>query len=163
ARRGEIGDLRWDEVKLNDAMIELPATRMKNGKPHVVPLSPPALAILSKRERNGRNHVFGRGTSGFQGWSRSRKALDKATAGERPSWVLHDLRRLVSTTMHDEFGIAPHVVERCLAHVGHQSGIAGTYNKAEYLIEKRRALVRWAEWVDEVVTGKPTQTQVVHL
>jgi integrase len=163
ARRGEIGDLLWDEVKLNDAVIELPAARMKNGRPHVIPLSQPALAILSKRQRNGRDHVFGRGKSGFQGWSRARKALDEAIAGER--WVLHDLRRLVSTVMHDKLGIAPHVVERCLAHVGHQSGVAGTYNKAEYIVEKRRALERWAEWVDGVVTDQPSKAsaQVVHL
>jgi integrase len=155
--------LLWDEVKLNDAVIELPAARMKNGKPHVIPLSPPVLAILSKRPRNGRDHVFGRGKSGFQGWSRSRKALDEAIAGER--WVLHDLRRLVSTIMHDKLGIPPHIVERCLAHVGHQSGVAGTYNKAEYIVEKRRALERWAEWVDGVVTGQPSKAsaQVVHL
>jgi integrase len=44
ARRGEIGDLQWSEVNLDAAVIEIPAVRMKNGKPHVVPLSGPALA-----------------------------------------------------------------------------------------------------------------------
>jgi integrase len=136
---------------------------MKNGKPHVIPLTEPAIEILRKRQRNGRDHVFGSGTSGFQGWSRTRKALDEAIAGERPDWVLHDLRRLASTTMHDELGIPPHIVERCLAHVGHQSGVAGTYNKAEYIVEKRRALERWAEWVDAVVSGKPAKARVVKL
>jgi hypothetical protein len=65
--------------------------------------------------------------------------------------------------MHDKLGIAPHVVERCLAHVGHQSGVAGTYNKAEYIVEKRRALERWAEYVDAVVTGKSVKAQIVRL
>jgi integrase len=162
-RRGEIGGLRWDEVDLEEAVIEIPGARMKNGKPHVVPLSKPALVILAKRQRNGRDHVFGRGSSGFQGWSHRRRALDDGIAGKRPDWVLHDLRRLASTVMHDKLGIPPHIVERVLAHVGHQSGIAGTYNKAEYLTEKRRALERWGQWVEGVVTGEPAETKVIQL
>jgi integrase len=163
ARRGEIGDLRWDEIDFDRATIELPAARMKNGRPHLIPLSEPALAILRKRQRNGRDHVFGSGTSGFQGWSRGRKALDKAIAGERPDWVLHDLRRLASTVMHETLAIPPHIVEHCLSH--HQRGISATYNRAEYINEKRRALERWADYVDGVVTGRPSkaQAQVVHL
>jgi integrase len=58
-RRGEIGGLRWDEIDLDQGVIEIPATRMKNGKPHLIPLSGPALAILKKRKRNGRDQVFG--------------------------------------------------------------------------------------------------------
>jgi len=67
--------------------------------------------------------------------------------------VLHDLRRFASTTMHDKLGIQPHIVERLLAHVGHQGGTAGAYNRAAYSAEKRRALERWAEYVDAVVSG----------
>src|SRR5262249_2302513 len=154
-RRAEIGDLRWDEIDFDDRLIEIPAARMKNNRPHVIPLSKSALAILRKRQRNGRDHVFGRSQSGFQGWSPARKALDEAIAGERPDWVLHDLRRLASTNMDEKLAVQPHVVERVLAHVGHQSGVRGTYNRAEYIDEKRRALERWAEWVDSVVPGKP--------
>jgi integrase len=162
ARRGEIGDLQWQEVDLDAALIEIPAARMKNGKPHVVPLSGPALAILRRRQRTG-DYVFGRG-KGFQGWSAAREALDKAIAGPRPDWVLHDFRRLASTTMHDKLGIAPHIVERVLAHVGHQGGVAGTYNRAEYLSEKRRALERWSDYVIAAVTGeRPGSARVVQL
>jgi integrase len=162
-RRGEIGDLRWDEIDFDAATVDIPASRMKNGKPHLIPLSEPALAILKKRQRNGRDHVFGRGASGFQGWSWRRKNLDARIAGGRPTWVLHDLRRLASTMMHDKLGIQPHIVEAVLAHVGHRSGVAGTYNKASYLAEKRRALERWAEYVDAVVTGEPLKAKVVQL
>jgi hypothetical protein len=34
-------------------------------------------------------------------------------------------------------------------HVGHKSGVAGVYNKAQYLDEKRRALERWAKFITE--------------
>jgi integrase len=162
-RRHEIGDLRWDEIDIDAATIDIPAARMKNNRPHLIPLSEPVLAILKKRQRNEREHVFGCGTSGFQGWSRRRKDLDARIVGKRPTWVLHDLRRLASTTMHEQLGLQPHIVERVLAHIGHQAGIAGKYNKADYIVEKRRALERWAEYVDAVVSGVPSKRKVVHL
>ena len=163
ARRGEIGSLRWDEIDFDDAVIEIPAARMKNGKPHLIPLSAPALEILTRRPRNRRDYVFGRSPAGFAGWAWRRKMLDESIASPRPDWVLHDLRRLASTVMHDKLGIQPHIVERVLAHIGHQSGIAGTYNKADYRDDKRRALERWAEYVDAVVTGKSVKAQIVRL
>jgi integrase len=163
-RRNEIGDLRHDEVDLDAAQIEIPAARMKNGKPHLIPLSEPALAILRKRQRTRQDYVFGQGgATGFNSWGKRRKALDARIGGPRPSWVLHDLRRLASTVMHEKLGVQPHIVERVLAHVGHQSGTAGVYNKAEYIDDKRRALERWADWVMTVVTGKPAKARVVQL
>jgi integrase len=164
ARRGEVGDLCWGEINLDAALIEIPAARMKGGRSHLIPLSSSALEILQRRPRNDREHVFGRGESGFRGWSRARETLDTHFGEPRQQWVLHDWRRKLSTVMHDQLGIQPHIVERCLAHVGHQAGVAGTYNKAEYMTEKRRALEHWAEWVDGVVTGKPAKAaKVVHL
>jgi integrase len=163
-RRNEIGDLQWDEIDLDAAKIEIPAARMKNGKPHLIPLSDPALTILRKRQRARQDYVFGRGgVAGFRGWSQRRRALDARIAGARPDWVLHDLRRLASTVMHEKLGVQPHIVERVLAHVGHQSGVAGVYNVAEYIDEKRRALERWAEYIDAVVTGKSVKAQIVRL
>src|SRR5262249_24122634 len=117
ARRTEIGGLRWDEVRLDTAEIEIPATRMKNGRPHLIPLSAPVLAILKHRQRT-RDHVLGRGVTGFSGWAKRRKALDARIGSPRPNWTLHDFRRLASTVMHDKLGVPPHVVERILAHVG---------------------------------------------
>jgi integrase len=172
ARRAEIGDLSWDEVDLDAAVIELPATRMKGGHPHTIPLSSPALAILAARAPNGRGFVFGRGRAGFVGWSSAKRTLDERIAAARkaagiaepmPAWVLHDLRRLASTVMHDQLAVPPHVVESVLSHTGHKAGVAGTYNKADYAVEKRRALERWAAWVDEVVTGKQPAKKVIRL
>jgi hypothetical protein len=84
-------------------------------------------------------------------------------AGKRPNWVLHDFRRLFSTVAHGRLGIQPHIVEAVLAHVGHRAGVAGTYNKADYIDEKRRALQRWAQYVAMVTTGEAAPGKVVKL
>jgi integrase len=163
ARKSEIGGLTWNEIDLVKAQIDIPSARMKNKKPHLIPLSAPALAVLQKRQRGDGEHVFGRGTRGFQGWSWGRLDLNSRIAGPRPTWVLHDFRRLISTVMHERLAVQPHIVERVLAHVGHQAGVAGTYNRSDYIVEKRRALERWAEYVESVVTGKPAKETVVQL
>jgi integrase len=155
-RRDEIGSLRWSEVNTDKALVSLPAERTKNGRPHDVPLSPEALAILKARPRlAGREYVFG--ANGFAGWSNCKRELDAriAAKGAISPWRLHDLRRTVSTRMHDELGIAPHIVEAVLNHVsGHKGGVAGTYNHAQYVKQKAVALARWAEHLGAIVEGR---------
>ena len=156
-RRDEIGALRWSEVDFDKAVIALPAERTKNSRPHDVPLSPEALAILKARPRvAGRDCIFASGANGFLGWSNYKVALDAriATKGTIPPWRLQDLRRTVSTRMHDELGIAPHIVEAVLNHVsGHRAGVAGVYNRALYAKDKAVALARWAEHLGAIVGG----------
>jgi integrase len=140
-RAAEIGSLQWSEVK--DGRIELPSDRTKNKRPHNVPLSDPARAILEPLRMIGRTHVFGRTDSrGFKGWGVSKQRLD-ARIGVT-DWVVHDLRRTVATRMA-ELGVQPHIVEAVLNHVsGHKAGVAGIYNRATYDKEKRIALDLWA-------------------
>jgi integrase len=177
ARREEIGGLRWSEIDLAEGVITLPPERTKNHREFEIILSPPALAILKSRPRltwpdgSSCDLVFGRGARGFSDWVGSKADLDgrieavrKARAADAmPAWTLHDIRKLVSTTLHDTLRTAPHIVESILGHVGHKAGTAGRYNLAPYREEKRRALERWAAWVVEIVTGKQPAKKVIKL
>ena len=174
-RKTELGDLQWDELDLEAAEIRLPPSRTKNNKPHVIPLAETPLAILRNRTRNGdRPFVFGRGGKrGFQGWAQCKARLDQRIAAARkaagikepmPAWVLHDFRRCFSTAAHERLGVQPHIVEACLGHIsGFRMGVAATYNLSTYLTEKRRALTRWAELVDEIVGSKRRSAKVLKL
>jgi integrase len=168
-RRGEVGGLRWSEIDFEAGLITLPAERTKNGRPHLTPLSPPVRALLAAQPRQaGRDQVFGEAASqGFTRWNARKVELDKRLTelhGEpMPAWTLHDLRRSFSTTLHDRFGVPPHIVEVLLGHVGHQAGVAGTYNKSTYLPECGRALNRWADRVLSITSGETATAQVVQL
>jgi integrase len=143
-RRDEIARLNWSEVNFDEKQIDLPGSRTKNRRPHIVPLSPPALAILKSIDRDG-IEVFAKRNN----WQIDKDDLDKKF--DMPHWVLHDLRRTLSTGMGD-LGIQPHVVEAVLNHVsGSKSGVAGVYNKAMYLKEKREALNEYAAYVLTIV------------
>jgi integrase len=154
SRASEIGSLRWDEV-WGDQIV-LPGERTKNKRPHIVPLSPPAQAILHRLKIVDRAFVFGRSDiAGYKGWGKSKERLDariaKAVAKPLPHWTVHDLRRTCATGMID-LGIQPHIVEAVLNHVsGHRAGVAGIYNRASYAAEKREALNLWAEHVLAIV------------
>jgi integrase len=173
ARRSEIGGLTWSEI--SPILLTLPSARTKSGREHLVPLSEPALTILKAQPKrtnpNGtlREHLFGTIVGcGYQNWSRGKVDLDArivaANHGKALEWRLHDFRRSVSTSLHDRFGVPPHVVEEILGHVGgHKGGVAGVYNKALYLDERRRALERWGAHIMELVTGKRAKARVVDL
>jgi integrase len=164
-RRDEVGGLRWSEVDFEKAVISLPATRTKNSRSHDIPLSPAALSILKHRPRlAGRECVFGSGVDGYRGWSNNKVTLDARIAGNGAilPWRLHDLRRTVSTRMHDELGIAPHIVEAVLNHMsGHRAGVAGTYNRAVYAKEKTTALARWAVHLLAIVGGERSKVVAI--
>lgn len=151
-RREEVGGITDAELDLDHALWTLPAARSKNKREHIIPLSQPAVSILRDAPRLvGREFVFGEGAGGFSGWSRAKAALDarlKASGAPLVPWTLHDLRRTAATVMADRLGVLPHVIEAVLGHVsGHKAGVAGVYNKATYVPEKRDALDRWAQHV----------------
>jgi integrase len=164
-RRAEIGDLGWSEIDRAKSQIELPASRTKNGRPHLVPLCEQALEILDRIEvEEDRDLVFGRGEGGFSGWSKAKAELDERIAAARrdagvkkpmPPWVLHDLRRSFVTHLNEIKFAPPHVIEAIVNHVsGHLAGVAGTYNKALYLDERRRALVLWGQHLTMLLEGR---------
>ncbi len=153
-RRDEIGQLDWKEVDLDRGALALPASRMKNRRPHVVHLGPTAAAILQARDRGERSFVFGSGQGGFSGWHQAKAGLDEKLGLE--PWVIHDLRRAVATHMN-EIGVTPHIVEAVLGHVsGSRGGVAGVYNLAAYEPEKRAAMLRWDARLMAAIEGRDT-------
>ena len=163
-RREEIAGLRWSEVDpVRNNMIALPGFRTKNSHDHLVPLSAPALDIVrTVSRRNDRELLFGERGGPFSGFSKAKKALSERILKARrkndpnakpmPPWTLHGLRHTGSTGMNESpplgLGIQPHIVEAVLNHIsGTRGGVAGVYNKALYLAEKRAALDAWADYV----------------
>jgi integrase len=160
ARRNEVARMVRPELDLAGELFTLPGARTKNKLEHLVPLAPAALDILR------RLHNYVDSEAGFifttdgkhasSNFSKNKRRLDalvtKLNDGTPlPRWTLHDVRRTGDTGMH-ELGVAPHIVEAFVNHIsGHKKGVAGTYNKAKYLKEKRAAFALWAEHVTSLV------------
>jgi integrase len=71
-------------------------------------------------------------------------------------WTVHDLRRTVATRLAESpVSVQPHIVEAVLNHIsGHKDGVAGVYNRATYLPEKKDALDRWAHRLGTIIAQK---------
>ena len=168
-RRGEVAGMRWNDLNLEEATWTIPAELTKNHRQHVVPLNEEALRIIKTVPRIHDEWVFpARGDAGaFAGFSKAKRRMDKianrklveaaAKAGtgrddaEELEWTLHDLRRTAATGMA-KLGVALHVVERVLNHVSGQfKGVAGVYNRFQYLPEMRDALKKWEKHLQLVV------------
>ena len=159
ARRQEVGDIKRSEIDFDGALWTLPADRTKNHKPHLVPLSDPALAVLNEVPVLADSEfVFGqRVGSGFSGWSKAKSRLNDRIIqrGEPIEWRLHDLRRTMATGMQ-RLGCSLQTVEAALGHVsGSRSGIVGVYQRHDFLDEKRAALGLWADHVLKIVVSEP--------
>ena len=112
ARRS--AQLTWDEIQGDT--IHLEGSRTKNGNGHLIPLSPPALELLSSAPRIGEKYVFTLdGTKPVSSWSRAKARLDKASGVT--GWRIHDLRRTVATGMQ-RLGVGLQTVEAVLGHTG---------------------------------------------
>jgi integrase len=159
-RIGEASGLRWGEVDFTRGWIRIDGARMKNGEPHELPLSEPALAILkarepspSARQREGASEprgselVFPTPEAGeaLQSWTRLtarvRRAIghDALPADRQFRW--HDIRRSFVTHLAEESDEAP--LDAMLAH--RRKGVAGVYQKQKYLSRRPAIMARWAE------------------
>ena len=147
-RREEVARMTWDEVHLERRIWQLPATRTKNGKDHVVHLSPEALSILGRLKQH-EAFVFCVGKRPFQDFSRHKRKLDLICGVS--NWRLHDLRRTCVSGMA-ALGIAPHVADKILNHQsGTISGVAAVYQRHEFFAERKAALMLWGSHVGSIL------------
>jgi integrase len=187
-RRGEVAGMTWEEISDDLATWTLPGERTKNGAAHTVPLSAPARDVLrallpedtkeAKRtlgdwRAKGALVLPGAVGTRFAGWSKSKRALDKAImerakANEAKStplaaWSVHDLRRTVATGLQ-RLGVRLEVTEAVLNHIsGSRGGIAGVYQRHDWAAEKRAALDAWAAHLMATFSGKVASERIVRL
>jgi len=145
-RRNESALMTHGELVNGD--WEIPAARYKSKRPHLIPLSPAARAIVDAMPViHGSDWVFtltGRHPVSTRG--SHKRGLDKASGVN--NWRLHDLRR-TSRSLMSRAGINADVAERCLGHV--IPGIRGTYDRHAYHAEKRHAFEALASLIQHIV------------
>lgn len=152
-RPNELAGLMWEEVDLQNSLITISAERMKMKRPHVVPLSKQAKALIeamlifqeqsayvfpsprtTARPINGQSLNAGLHRIGFKG---------KQTA--------HGFRHTASTLLN-EMGFKSDHIEKQLAHE-QANKIRGTYNKAEYLKDRNIMMQAWSDHLEAIKAG----------
>jgi integrase len=119
SRLRESSDLRRAEFDEHNAVLVIPASRMKANEPHTVPLIQSALDLLRSLPQFKGDFLFSTtaGTKPVSGFSKAKVRLDRAAAQIRaesrtgqegrlpeaqnalPRWTFHDIRRTVRTRL----------------------------------------------------------------
>lgn len=154
-RRAEMAGMRWSEIIEGNgagAIWEIPGARTKNHRSHLVPLSKGTSDVINIIPKTGALVFSTTGTTPVSGFGKAKARIDKWISENRPMgspWTLHDVRRTMVTIMNEHLQVPPHVVEAVVNHVSGDAkrGVAGVYNRALYLEERRAALIRWNEFV----------------
>lgn len=156
-RPGELRAMEWAEVDLEKAEWTIPGVRTKMRKPHWVPLSRQAVAILkAQREISGEGrYVFPHERTERRPMSDGTLSAALAVLGyKRNGWMTldahqpHGFRSSFSTLMNER-GADPKIIEACLAH-GSPDKVAAIYNRAQFKPERRALMQEWADYIDEL-------------
>lgn len=181
-RRNEVAGMQWRELNYNTREWIIPGSRTKNGKEHLVHLSPLAwqtieeVAARARRIEEGRfacPYLFPSSTmqTYISGFSVAKETLDETVkeifGASLEPWRLHDLRRTGATGLAS-LGVPPHIVERVLNHISAKDvgGLTGVYQRFQYAEERKAALLRWSAYVEslrDLATPRLQATELIAL
>lgn len=156
-RTVELRAAKWAEFDLDRAEWRIPAERMKMRDPHIVPLSSQAVALLRELHTltGGRELLFPnyRNPKACMTATTLNRALERMGFNGKDSigFSAHGFRATASTILN-ESGYRPDVIERQLAHA-ERNKTRASYNRAEYLEERRAMLQQWADLIDAMAKG----------
>lgn len=168
-RPGELRTARWEEFDLGAAIWTVPAEKAKMRRPHAVPLSRQALAILDAlRGLTG-------GGDGYRGYvfpsMRTRqRAMSENTLNaalrrlgySKDEMTAHGFRATASTLLNESGKWTPDAIERALAH-GHSDAVRGAYARGQHWQERVAMAEWWSDYLDmlrkgaDVVPFKPKE------
>ena len=152
-RTGELRGATWQELDLPAHTWLIPAERMKMRAPHVVPLARQTVSVLEELHKlNGSGELI------FPGANDNDKPMSENTLlyalyrmGYHGRATGHGFRATASTLLN-EMGFNPDVIERQLAHT-ERNKVRAAYNRAEYLPDRIIMMQEWADYLDALKSG----------
>lgn len=147
---------RWDQIDWTNKFWRIPAEIMKMKEPHLVPLSTQTLDLLHSLQP-----VTGHSEFVFPCLFRRSKSISENTMlyalvrmGYHGKMTVHGFRTTASTLLNEN-GHHPDVIEAALAHV--RGDIRSIYNRAKYLPERVKLYQWWADYCDDLRKTKITE------
>ena len=141
-RSGEVLGARWKEIE--DEVWTIPASRMKAGKEHRVPLSKEALAILAEQQ-NVRESGFV-----FAGSKAGRPLGPNAMTSVlrrigRSELTVHGFRSTFRDWAAEQTNFPREVCEMALAHTI-DSRVEAAYRRGDLFAKRRQLMAAWGQY-----------------
>lgn len=152
-RTGELINATWDEFDLEERQWNIPAERMKMRKPHIVPLSKQAVAILKEqKELTGQwKWVFPNQVRPKSPMSNNTVLMALRRMGYQGKMTGHGFRALAMSTIKENLGYRHEVVDRQLAHAP-RNQVDKAYDRAAFLSERKKMMQDWANYLDAIAS-----------
>lgn len=162
-RSGEVRGARWDEIDMDKALWVIPATRMKMGKEHRVPLSQRAMALLEALPRLKDNPLVFPAARGGElsdmTLSATMKRMHEANVAKggqgfidrvskRPA-VPHGLRSTFRDWVGERTTFPGDMAEVALAHKI-SNAVEAAYRRGDMVEKRRRMMADWADFMGSV-------------
>lgn len=143
-RSGEARLATWSEIDINSRMWSIPGDRMKSGRPHNVPLSADAIAVLEALPRlGGGNLVF---PGARAGRPLSDMSLTATLRRMSVDAVPHGFRSSFSSWCASSTGYPSEVREMALSHaIG--DGTVAAYQRSDLFDKRRNLMDDWAKFL----------------
>lgn len=146
ARSGEARSAQWSHIDLEAKTWTRPASLMKSREPHVVTLSPAALAVLEQakqlRTLSSADLVF----PGANGRPLADMTLLKIVKAEGGPYTVHGFRAAFRTWAAEQMPTIPEAVaEAALAHTV-PDAVVRAYQRAKFMDFRRKLLDAWGEY-----------------
>jgi integrase len=161
-RRSEWATATRSDVDFEKRWLEIPRNRYKGGRDHIVPLADTTMVLVKTLPVwQGQEYFLISTTAGrrpISGFSKAKTTLDELaakvlqSASPAASWQnfrVHDLRVTCETRLAN-LGFSREVRDAVLGHA--KPGLQKTYNKHDYLNEKRDALKAYEDHILGLVT-----------
>lgn len=144
ARSGETFGARWSEIDRKEWIWTVPAERMKAGREHRVPLSPPARALLERLAEAGATlpdaYVF---PGNKKDRPLSVMAMEMLLRRMNSPVTVHGFRSAFRDWCYEETDFVREIAEAALAHVvGDETERA--YRRGDALKKRRALMEAWA-------------------
>jgi integrase len=152
-RSAELRLAQWAEFSFDDSLWTIPAEHSKAGMISKIHLSSQVKELLLELKDASHSDFVLSNVAGNAPLSVNAipRAINRAQ--ERigiAQWRAHDLRRTFATQLGESLRVDAVVIEKCLGHK--LPKIMATYNKNEMLHERKEALNRWAQHIENLVT-----------
>jgi integrase len=149
-RTGELRRSEWSEFELDKAQWRVPAERMKMRSEHIVPLSTQAIEVVRELQKlnDGRRYVFANQANHEKPMSENTLLYALYRMGYHSRATAHGFRATASTILNEQ-GFRPDVIERQLAHA-ERNKVRAAYHRAEYLPARRKMMQHWSDYLDSV-------------
>lgn len=148
----------WKEFDLDKAVWTIPAARMKARETHIVPLTPPVVALLRQRWHERFND------DGFVFTNNGNKPISDMTMTKAlrdcdiEDATVHGFRSAFTDWTAEKTDFPKEVADKALAHKL-TNQVEAAYRRTDFFDKRRGLMTQWAKYLDGTHSAVVTETE----